>query len=154
MAAARTRPHQRIIYELAKIIEASLPAGFEVIEGWGWKPETDEFVPDLMVFADTDERVRVHGDPGVGGRGLSSDRAADMIRKAAKYAAAGLERYCVIDPDAPEVIVYRVVDGVFVEHARHGPGGEVTLDVGPCSITLDDGRTPALRSDPRLAGAR
>jgi Uma2 family endonuclease len=137
MAAAPTRPHQQIARRLANILEAALPAPFEVIEGWGWKPAADEFVPDLMVFADTDERVRYTATPELVVEILSSDRAADMIRKAAKYAAAGLERYWVIDPDAPEVIVHRVVDGVFVEQARHGPGGAVMLDVGPCSITLD-----------------
>jgi len=90
-----------------------------------------------MVFADVDEQVRYTGTPELVVEVLSSDRAADMIRKAAKYAAAGLERYWVIDPDAPEVIVHRVVDGVFVEQARQRPGSAVTLDVGPCSITLD-----------------
>jgi Uma2 family endonuclease len=137
MAAAPTRPHQRITYELAKRIEAALPVGVEIIEGWGWKPGADEFVPDLMVFDDTDEQVRYTAIPHLVVEVLSSDPAADIIRKAAKYAAAGLERYWVIDPDGPEVIEHQVVAGVFVERARHGPGAEATLEVGPCTLTFD-----------------
>jgi Uma2 family endonuclease len=68
---------------------------------------------------------------------LSSDPAQDIIRKAAKYAAAGLERYWIIDPDGPEIIVYRLVDGSLAEQGRHGPGTEVTLDIGPTSVTFD-----------------
>jgi hypothetical protein len=33
--------------------------------------------------------------------------------------------------------VHRLVDGVLVEQGRHGPGIEVTLDVGPVEVTLD-----------------
>ncbi len=59
---------------------------------------------------------------------LSSDPAADIIREAAKYAAAGLERYWIIDPEGPEVIVHHLLDGVLVEQARHRPGSAVTFD--------------------------
>ncbi len=68
---------------------------------------------------------------------LSPDWARDIIRKAAKYAAAGVERYWIIDPDGPEVILHRLVDGVLVERGRFGPGTSVSLDVGPAEVTLD-----------------
>jgi Uma2 family endonuclease len=68
---------------------------------------------------------------------LSSDPASDIVRKAAKYAAAGLERYWIIDPDGPEVVVHELVDSVFVERGRHRPGATVTLDVGPAAVTFD-----------------
>ena len=51
-----------------------------------------------------------------------------------------LERYWIIDPVGPVVVVYRLVDGVLVEQARHGPGSEVSLDVGPATIRLDPAR--------------
>ncbi len=70
---------------------------------------------------------------------LSSDPARDIIRKAAKYAAAGVSRYWIIDPDGPEVIVYELGGGVFVERGRHRSGTTVTLDVGPAAVTVDPG---------------
>jgi Uma2 family endonuclease len=108
-----------------------------VIEGWAWKPSDDEFVPDLMILDAGNETVRYAGAPYLGVEILSTDRAADIIRKARKYAAAGLERYWIIDPDGPEVIVCRRHAGIFIEDARHGPGTTVTLDAGPVAITFD-----------------
>ena len=45
----------------------------------------------------------------------------------------------LIDPEGPEVIVHRLVDGILVEQARHSPGAAVTLDIGPTQVTLDPG---------------
>jgi Uma2 family endonuclease len=137
MAASPTRPHQRIARKLANLIEEALPVGIEVIEGWGWKPSRDEFIPDVMVFDETEEEGRFTGLPYLAVEVLSTDPAADIIRKAAKYAAAGLERYWIIDPDGPQVIEHRLVDGVLVEQARHSPGTSVELDTGPATVTFD-----------------
>jgi Uma2 family endonuclease len=140
MAASPTRPHQRISHRLANLIEAALPAGVEVIAGWAWKPGADEFVPDLMVFDETDEQTRFTAIPHLAVEILSTDPAADIIRKAAKYAAAGLERYWIIDPEGPVVIVHSLVDGVLVERGRHAAGTNGTLDLGPAEVTLEPGR--------------
>ncbi len=137
MSPSPTLDHQEISYRLAKALEAVLPPGVRVVLAWAWKPGADEFIPDLTVFDDTEEQVRLTAVPHLAVEVLSTDRAADMIRKAAKYADAGLERYWIIDPDGPEVIVYEPVAGVFVERSRHGGGATVTLDVGPCEVTLD-----------------
>ena len=102
--------------------------------------------PDLMVFDSTDEQTRLTAIPHLAVEILSTDRARDMIRKARKYAAAGLERYWIIDPGEPgevtaggepELIEYRAVDGVLVEQDRISPGTEATLDVGPTTVTFD-----------------
>lgn len=128
-----------------------MPDGVEVIEGWGWKPGPDQFVPDVMVYDATDAPLRLTADPHLVVEILSSDPAADMIRKAAKYAAAGLQRYWIIDPSGAVVIVYGLVDGVFVEQGRHGPGESVTLDTGAADVTFDPGslltRGPAGMAD-------
>ena len=108
-----------------------------VAEGWAWKPDRDEFVPDVMVFDDAGEVTRFTGIPHLVVEILSSDPAADIIRKARKYAATGVERYWIIDPEGPEIIVHHLVVGILVEQARHGPGTEVTLDIGPTRVTLD-----------------
>ena len=140
MSPSPTRRHQTISLNLAILLKSALLATSSVVEGWAWRPGLDEFIPDLMVFGATDEEVRYTGLPHLVIEILSGDRAADMIRKAAKYAAAGLERYWVIDPEGPVVIVHAVTGGVFVETARHHPGIDATLDVGPATVTLDPAR--------------
>ncbi len=137
MAASPTLPHQRIAVELMFLIRPVLPEGVEVITGWGWKPGADEFIPDVMVFDRPDAIKRLTGVPHLAVEVLSTDPFRDIVRKAAKYAAAGLERYWIVDPDGPVVVVHRLVDGVLVEQARHGPGEPVALDVGPAQVTFD-----------------
>ena len=137
MTPSPTQGHQRIGYRIQRALDEVLPAGVDVIEGWAWKPGADEFIPDVMVFPATDEEVRFSGTPHLVVEILSTDWARDIIRKTRKYAAAGVERYWIIDPDGPEIIVYRLADGVLVEQGRHGPGTEVILDVGPTQVTFD-----------------
>jgi len=137
VAAFPTKAHQQIAHHLHNIIEAALPVGVEVIESWGWTPSTDEFGPDVMVYDDTPETKRFTGLPHLCVEILSTDPAADIIRKARKYAAARLERYWIIDPDGPEIIVYRLIDGVLVEQMRHSPGQESELDIGPATVRID-----------------
>ncbi len=137
MSPSPTLPHQRISFRLAVALDAALERPAMVAEGWAWKPDRDEFVPDVMVFDDAGEVTRFTGVPHLVVEILSSDPAADIIRKARKYATAGLERYWIIDPEGPEIIVYRLEDGILVEQARHGPGTEASLDVGPAQLTLD-----------------
>lgn len=137
MSPSPTLPHQRISFRLAVVLDAALERPAMVAEAWAWKPSSDEFVPDITVFDETGEVSRLTSTPYLVVEILATDRAADIIRKARKYAAAGLERYWIIDPEGPEIIVHRLVDGILVEQARHGPGTEATLDVGPIEVTLD-----------------
>lgn len=142
MSPSPTGRHQDIVLQLAKLLDEVLPESAQVRQGWGWKPGTDEFIPDLMVFEKTDltDDRRFAAVPDLAVEVLSTDPAADIVRKAAKYAAAGLPRYWIIDPDGPEVIVFSLGDGVLVERGRHGPGAGVTLDVGPTTVTFDPAR--------------
>ena len=132
-----TARHQDISLNLAVALKAALAPPAKVIEAWAWKPGPDEFIPDLMVLDAVDEDVRYTGTPHLVVEILSTDRAADMITKAHKYASAGLEHYWIIDPEGPKVIVYELREGVFVETARHLPGTQAQLDAGPAEITMD-----------------
>jgi Uma2 family endonuclease len=139
MSPSPTQPHQRISRRLSNAIEAVLPDGVEVEMAWAWKPGADEFVPDLTVFDDQTDIKRLTGAPYLAVEVLSTDRAADTIRKFAKYAQAGLERYWIIDPEGPVIIVYYLEGTVYVEQNRHQPGTSVGLDIGPAVLTLDPG---------------
>jgi Uma2 family endonuclease len=139
MAPAPSGRHQDVALNLAILFRRVLPASAHVREGWGWKPGADEFVPDVIVFdrATVSDDRRYFAIPHLAVEILSTDPAADIIRKAAKYAAIGLERYWIIDPEGPEVIVYGLSDGVFAERGRFGPGTEATFDAGVTQITFD-----------------
>ncbi len=137
MMAAPTKLHQRAAYRLTKLLEEAMPPGVEVLGGWGWKPAGDEFIPDVVVFDETEENKRLTAVPHLAVEILSSDPVRDIVRKGRKYAALGLERYWIVDPETPEVIVFRLVDGALVERSRHGPGEEATLDAGPAQVTFD-----------------
>jgi Uma2 family endonuclease len=93
-----------------------------------------------MVFDDTGDNKRYTGTPHLVVEILSSDPARDIIRKATKYAAAGVQRYWIIDPDGPQIRVYGLIETVYIEQGLHGPGTEVTLDVGPADVTFDPAR--------------
>ena len=129
--------HQRISMMLAHVMIPILPEGVEVAEAWAWKAGADEFIPDLMVLDTPQDMRRLASVPHLAVEVLSSDRTADTMRKFAKYAAADLERYWIIDPEGPVVIVYHLVGGVYVEQARHQPGMTAELDVGPAILRLD-----------------
>jgi len=138
MSAAPSGPHQDVSLNLTRILVGAVPEGVRARFGWGWKPGNDEFIPDVMVFDDTGETLRLTGVPYLAIEVLSTDRGADLIRKYRKYAEANLPRYWIIDlgETGPEVITYELREGVFVETGHHRGNTEVTLDVGPMTVTF------------------
>ncbi|MEN8114826.1 MAG: Uma2 family endonuclease [Actinomycetota bacterium] len=138
MSASPTIPHQEAALRLARLMMDAAPADLRVGFGVGWKPGRDEFIPDVMVFEDAGETLRVEGIPHLAVEVLSTDRGADLVRKYAKYAEAGLPRYWIVDIEesGPVVITYELREGVFVETGRHRGDDEVTLDVGPMTVTF------------------
>ncbi|MFG1924144.1 Uma2 family endonuclease [Cryptosporangium sp. NPDC048952] len=93
-----SRAHQDICIQLVIWLRAAVPPGYKVTAGWGWKPDRNEFIPDLMVYPDTDENVRFTGLPALAVEVLSSNRGDDLVVKTTKYAAVGLPHYWVVDP--------------------------------------------------------
>lgn len=135
-----TQLHQNIEFQVETILRSIMPDGVAVRHGWAWKAGVDEFIPDVLVFDDTGEQKRLTGSPHLAVEILSTDRAADFIRKSAKYAAAGLEHYWVIDPNGPEVIVYHLEGDTFREAARHRAGEQAVFDCGVAQVTFDPAR--------------
>jgi len=138
MSAAPSGPHQDVSLNLARALLRSVTEGVRVRLGWGWKPGADEFIPDVVVFDATIEERRLTATPHLAVEVLSTDRGADLIRKFRKYAEADLPRYWIIDlgETGPEVVTYELRDGVFAETGRHRGDTEVTLDVGPMTVTF------------------
>ncbi len=132
-----TQLHQNIEFRMETILRDAVGDDVRVRHGWAWKPGVDEFIPDLMVFSVTSSEVRLTETPHLVVEILSTDRAADLIRKFAKYAAAGLEHYWVIDPEGPEVIVYHLEGDTYRETKRHRAGAITEIGIGVATIRFD-----------------
>ena len=134
--------HQRTVINLQMRLRDVCTDVAEVSGGIGWKPSDDEFGPDVIVIPITDENTRFTGTPLLAVEVLSTDPARDAIRKFAKYAQGGLQRYWIIDPDGPELVEYHLTDGVYIEQQRiHGDHtatlefGAGTIDITPTDLT-------------------
>ena len=92
-----TRQHQQVCHRLVNALEAVLPESFDVVAGWAWQPGSEQFVPDVMVFHATDESDRFTDSPALVVEVLAGNRAADLVLKTTKYAAAGLTHFWVVD---------------------------------------------------------
>jgi len=138
MSPSPTREHQQVGFNLGRALKESAPPDVDVALAWAWKTGADEFIPDVIVFDTTEENTRLTSIPHLAVEVLSTDRGADLIRKFRKYAEAGLPRYWIIDLDetGPEVVTYELRDGVFAETGRHRGDTDVTLDVGPMTVTF------------------
>ena len=92
-----TRQHQQVCHRLVNALEAVLPESFDVVAGWAWQPGSEQFIPDVMVFHATDESDRFTDSPALIVEVLAGNRAADLVLKTTKYAAAGLTHFWVVD---------------------------------------------------------
>ena len=140
VSAAPDRVHQRIARRLANLLEEALGGAADVDEAWAWKPGDDEFVPDVIVYQPTAETARLTAIPDLVVEVLSQDRSADTVRKFAKYAAAELPLYWVVDPDGPSLLAFELDEvGGFREVAEFGPEDQVDLVVAGRSVRFRPG---------------
>ncbi|PPK98413.1 Uma2 family endonuclease [Kineococcus xinjiangensis] len=124
MVPSPSRRHQQAARRLANLLEGVVE-GHEVTTEWAWKPGRNEFVPDVMVFPATDEDVRFTGTPLLCVEVLSTNRSDDLVRKAFKYAKAGLPNYWVLDPVERALHAYALQEGIYEEAAVVAPRGSV-----------------------------
>jgi Uma2 family endonuclease len=130
MSPSATGPHQDIARHLANLLEAALPPEVKVRMAWSWKPAGDEFIPDVIVFDRTEEIVRYTGMPHLAVEVLSTDFGADLVRKHHKYGRVGLPQYWVINPEGPELFVYKQSGtGALMEVGRFGSDDVADLEV-------------------------
>lgn len=133
----RTGEHQVALRRLTRLLEDAAAPGYEVYDEWAWKPERDEWGPDIMVCPRQRAAVRFTGTPELIVEILSSNRARDLVMKANRYAAAGLPRYWVLGPEALVITAFELREGAFVEVANAEADDTVTLDFGVGTVTLN-----------------
>lgn len=131
-----TGRHQDICANLMALLRDALPDGIGVRMNWGWKPDRDEFSPDVMVFDQTTEDKRYTGVPHLAVDVLSTDPAGHVLRRYGKYAAAGLPRYWVIESEVPELFVLELDRGGYAVRQELGPDDEADLDIGPAMVRV------------------
>lgn len=124
--------HDDIVRSPASFIEQALPEGTWVRHQWARKPGVDEYLPDLVVFDDTDEGLRDTGASHLAVGVL--DLGGDVDAEFGAYDEAGLPRYRIIERGAPEIVAHRLEAGA--DTGRHSRGRAVTLDLGPATLDL------------------
>lgn len=138
MSPSPTRLHQRVCSRLANALDAAAAEGFEAAAGWSWRADQDELIPDVMVYAETADSIRLTGTPVLCVEVLSTNRSADLVVKATKYAAQGVDHYWTIDLDRRVVDVferagttYRLAQSVTADKpvAVGFGGGRILIDV-------------------------
>lgn len=135
--------HQDISFELVSRLRGVLPPTHRATFAWAWKPAKDEFIPDVMVWARADETGtrRFTGTPALVVEVLSTNRRDDLLLKMAKYAAAGLPNYWIVDPRERTLSVHVLDDsGVFrPDRVLRDGDPSVPLAFGPASLVVDLG---------------
>lgn len=115
--------HQKGIRYLEHQLEQTLGEGEDVISGFGWKPAgvAEEYGPDVMVCTVPTDRRRFTGIPLLVAEVTSSNWQNDVVRKRAKYAAAGLPDYWIVDRRSPALRCHELRHGVLVETEVYQP---------------------------------
>ncbi len=87
----------------------------------------------MLLYEPTDEIERLTSSlPLLAVEIASSDPAAALVRRFAKFAAAGLPRYWVIDPERPDLLAFELS-----EAGAYRQVGEFACGSGPASCSTD-----------------
>ena len=93
--------------------------------------------PDLLVVAkDRIGEKNITETPALVVEVLSPSTARiDRLLKFSRYAEGGIGQYWIVDPRAPSVTVYDLVDGEY-RLTGHGSGTEALSIHGPIAVTV------------------
>lgn len=138
MAPSPDQQHQLACIDLVVLLRAAVPAGYTVNAGWQWSPAPGQnFIPDVTVYAATDETTKLTATPVLAVEVLSQNRGDDLVVKTTRYAAAGLEHYWVLDRPARQLRIYRLGNGGVYEQAQVVGEEPAEVDIGIATVTLD-----------------
>src|SRR6266516_4133859 len=125
---AASGKHQRVAFLLALQLYAAVPDEYEVLESVNVRLAPSRIlIPDVVVTSCLDGvAVYEAADMILVAEVVSpSHQAIDRLIKPQFYAAASIGWYLRVElgaAESPEVIAYRLSDGVYAEHGRAQPG--------------------------------
>lgn len=126
--------HQRLVRQLCLVLDRQAPDGYEALPGGNVRLTAGRVnIPDVFLTTTADRTVNDAADvPLVAEVVSESGRVRDRLLKPALYAEAGIPWYIRIEPRPRlELVLHRLEHGLYVEHARAGPGGQVEVpDLG------------------------
>ncbi len=137
MSPSPTRLHQRVCSRLANALDAAAAGGFEAAAGWSWRAGQNEFIPDVMVYAEAADSIRLTGTPVLCVEVLSTNRSADLVVNATKYAAQGVDHYWTIDLDRRVVDVFERAGTTYRLAQSVAANGPVEVDFGAGRLLVD-----------------
>ena len=131
--------HQRAARELFLLPHGACPPELEVFFApLDWRPDRrTSLQPDLLVIAKDAIGPKNITEPlALAVEVLSpSTRRKDSVLKRSKYEDAGVASYWIIDPDAPSMTGYDLIDGRYVEVAA-AVGDEVARPTRPFPVEV------------------
>ena len=131
--------HQRAARELFLLLHGACPPELEVFFApLDWRPDRrTSLQPDLLVIAKDAIGPKNITEPlALAVEVLSpSTRRKDSVLKRSKYEDAGVASYWIIDPDAPSMTGYDLIDGHYVEVAA-AVGDEVARPTRPFPVEV------------------
>jgi len=142
MPPAPDRHHQNVVSYLVWQLSTRCRDGEGAVAGWGWAPPgaAEEYIPDVLVHPRTEDQTRFTGIPLLCVEVTSSNRVVDLVLKRAKYAAAGLLDYWIVDRQEQVLITYRLRGEVLEETTRFDGQHVVDVSFAGRSVPIDLGR--------------
>lgn len=139
MAPTPDRHHQDAIQHVLAALSAVCLGDEGVTTGWGWSPAgvDEEYVPDVMMVPATHDEARFGGIPLLCVEVTSSNRANDLVLKRAKYAAASLPDYWVVDRQDHLLRTFALQGKLLVEVEQWRPPGRHRIPFGGREVELD-----------------
>lgn len=133
-----SKKHQQIVMHLARLLEARLPSGAEVLPSLGWSPAgvRELLISDLTVVRDESDEDYLPGVPLLVVEILSTNRRDDLVGKVQRCSAWRSPSYWIVDPRDHQVLTMELVEGVHLETGRV-IGGQVTLRYGDVEVPVD-----------------
>jgi Uma2 family endonuclease len=132
-------PHQTVAFELAKLLDRHCPphvrvvmAPFDVVLTSNTVVQPDVLVAERSALTQRD----LPGPPLLAVEVITpSTRMIDLHVKRAVYEEAGCPSYWVVDPLAPSLTAWQLVDGRYVE-AAHATGDDLFSVTSPLTLEL------------------
>jgi len=120
------------------ILTSACPPEYEVLFApLDWRPDgRTSLQPDIVVLGDRDSRGVVADSLLLAVEVLSpSTRRKDAVFKRSKYEDSGVAGFWIIDPVAPSITAFDLVNGRYVLAGEATDGSAVTLN-GPFQVTV------------------